>query len=134
MERLGPDIMAEPPDLDAMVARLRRADQGREVGDALLDQRLVAGIGNSWRAEALHLARVSPWRRLSELSDADLERLLGAASQAMHAGGRERFVYRRAGRACRRCGTPIASCRQGDHARTAYWCPVCQGGTEAPRA
>src|SRR5215208_5568385 len=51
--RLGPDVMQDPPDLDAMVARLRREDQAREVGDALLDQRLVAGIGNMWKAEGL---------------------------------------------------------------------------------
>jgi endonuclease-8 len=134
LERLGPDIMGDPPDLDAMVARLRRADQGREVGEALLDQRLAGGIGNMWRAEALFLAMVSPWRRLCELSDADLETILTAAAEAMRAGRRERFAYGRAGRPCRRCGTPITSRRQGDGARTAYWCPGCQGGTQAPSA
>ena len=59
---LGPDILASPPDFDAMLARLRAQPQSREVGDALLDQRLVAGIGNMWKAEALWEARVSPWR------------------------------------------------------------------------
>ena len=134
LERLGPDIMAERPDLAGMVQRLRRAHQGREVGEVLLDQRLVAGIGNMWRAEALFLAQVSPWRHLSDLSDADLYRIVGAAAAAMRAGRAERLVYGRPGRPCRRCGTPISSRRQGDWARTAYWCPSCQAGTRARSA
>jgi hypothetical protein len=77
--RLGPDILAVPPDLEAMVARLRAEDRGRAVGDALLDQRLVAGIGNVWKAEALWAARVSPWRPLREISDDELRAVLGAA-------------------------------------------------------
>ena len=130
VEHLGPDIMAEPPDLAAMVARLRRTGQEREVGEALLDQRLVAGIGNLWRAEALFLAELSPWDRLGALSDDALERLLAAAAELMHAPGRGGFVYRRAGLPCRRCGTPIRSRAQGPDARIAYWCPSCQAGTE----
>src|SRR5512135_1903313 len=66
--RLGPDILGEPPDFETMVARLRAVPQEREIGDALLDQRLVAGIGNLWRAEALWEARVSPWRPLDEIA------------------------------------------------------------------
>src|SRR5207244_2655320 len=61
---LGPDILATPPDLDRMLANLRRLDVAREVGEALLDQRLVAGIGNKWKAEALWQARLSPWLKL----------------------------------------------------------------------
>src|SRR5438105_4432085 len=61
LERLGPDILAEPPDYAAMLAALRREQPARAVGDALLDQRLVAGIGNLWKAEALWQARLSPW-------------------------------------------------------------------------
>jgi endonuclease-8 len=132
--RLGPDIMAEPPDLDAMVARLRGIDQGREVGEALLDQRLVAGIGNKWRSEALFLAGTSPWRRLDGLSDDELRRILEAASAAMREGGGERLVYRRSALPCRRCATPIASRPQGEAARTAYWCPACQAGTVPAKA
>ena len=134
VERLGPDIMAAAPDLDAMVARLRAADPEREVGDALLDQRLVAGIGNIWRAEGLFLGRVSPWRRLAELTDDDLRRVLAEASRAMKAVRGPRWVYGRAGLPCRRCGTTIRSRRQGDGARTAYWCPFCQAGTEGASA
>jgi endonuclease-8 len=129
IDRLGPDIMADPPDLDGMVARMRRADQGRELGDALLDQRLVAGIGNLWRAESLFAAGVSPWAALADVDDGALKAVLQAASHAMNAGRGRRMVYRRAGLPCRRCGTRIAARRQGDAARTAYWCPSCQAGT-----
>ena len=136
--RLGPDILGEPPDYGTMLARLRRGPQEREVGDALLDQRLVAGIGNVWRAEALWEMRVSPWRRLGELGDAELEAVLEAAHTLMRTavdGGRTpRHVYRRAGRACPRCGGGVRSAPQGEHARTAYWCPSCQPevGGDAP--
>ncbi|MGH3015922.1 MAG: DNA-formamidopyrimidine glycosylase family protein [Gaiellaceae bacterium] len=128
--RLGPDVMADPPDLDGMLARLRGGDQGREVGDALLDQRLVAGVGNMWKAEALFAAAISPWRRLSELSDEQLRDLLATAARLMQGPRGRHRVYRRAGRPCPRCGTLVRSYPQGDDARTAYWCPRCQAGTE----
>ena len=130
VRRLGPDILAEPPALDRMLANLRAEDGGRAVGDALLDQRLVAGIGNVWKAESLWRARVSPWRRLEDASDEELLRVLAEAARLMRASleaGRERLaLYRRAGRPCRRCGTAIRSRGQGDDNRTAYWCPLCQ--------
>lgn len=132
--RLGPDVMADPPDLDAMLARLRAGDQGREVGDALLDQRLVAGVGNMWKAEALFAAEVSPWRRLGELSDEELRGLLASAARLMQAPRNRHRVYRRAGRPCPRCGTLVRSHPQGDAARMAYWCPRCQAGTGPPGA
>jgi len=134
--RLGPDILAEPPDLDWMLERLRAEPQERELGDALLDQRLVAGIGNLWRAESLWDARVSPWRTLAGVSDDEVLAVLAAAHRLMRAaveGTRPlRHVYRRAGRACRRCGTPIRSHAQGENARIAYWCPGCQRGGREP--
>ena len=129
---LGPDILADPPDLDTMVANLRGADQRLAIGEALLDQRLVAGIGNMWRAEALWRAGLSPWRRLSELEDDDLRRVLGEAASLMRgsldSGLRSRSVYRQAGRPCPRCGASIASRGQGEANRIAYWCPECQEG------
>jgi endonuclease VIII len=129
VRRLGPDILARPPDLDRMVANLRRAG-GREVGDALLDQRLVAGIGNMWKAEALWRAGVSPWRPVGETSDAELRAVLeqaaGLMRRSVDTGRDEREIYRHAGRPCPRCRTPIASRGQGDANRTAYWCPACQ--------
>jgi endonuclease-8 len=130
--RVGPDILADPPDLAAMVDNLRGAGRGRALGEALLDQRLVAGVGNVWRAEALWQARVSPWRPLGDVSDEELERVLGEAARLMRSaldGGRpKRAVYRRAGRPCPCCGTPIRSRGQGDDNRSAYWCPECQTG------
>jgi endonuclease-8 len=135
--RLGPDILEEPPDYDEMLARLRAVPQDREVGDALLDQRLVAGIGNLWKAEALWEARVSPWRALADVKDEELRETLEAAHRLMPssvAGARPlRHVYRRPGRPCRRCGTVIRSYPQGDAARIAYWCPGCQRGGREPR-
>ncbi|MER3410240.1 MAG: hypothetical protein C4306_09100 [Thermoleophilia bacterium] len=124
--RIGPDIMADPPDIEAMVTRLRSTDQRRFLGEALLDQRLVAGIGNRWRAEALHSARLSPWLRLHDLLDEELTSLLASTSAAMRAGRERPAVYRRAGRPCRRCGTVVSSAPQGEAGRTVYWCPNCQ--------
>ena len=66
VRRLGPDILADPPELDAMVANLRAAPQELPLGEALQRQRLVAGIGNMWMTEALWEARLSPWRRLGD--------------------------------------------------------------------
>ncbi len=134
--RLGPDILAEPPDMDWMLERLRAEPPERELGDALLDQRLVAGIGNLWRAESLWDARVSPWRPLSDVSDDEVLAVLASAHRLMRTaveGTRPlRHVYRRAGRACHRCGTPIRSHAQGENARVAYWCPGCQRGGREP--
>ena len=130
VRRLGPDILARPPDFDRMVANLRRIDHRRELGDALLDQRLVAGIGNLWKAEALWRAAVSPWRQLGETSDEELRSVLAEAARLMRRsvdfGREERVIYRKAGRPCPRCRTAITARGQGDANRTAYWCPTCQ--------
>ena len=136
VRRLGPDILAEPPNLEMMLSNLR-SNRDREIGEALLDQRLVAGVGNLWKAESLWEARISPWRRVRELNDGELRSVLEAAHQLMSASAEtrseRRSVYKRAGRACRRCGTRIRSRGQGDANRTAYWCPRCQEG-EAGRS
>jgi endonuclease-8 len=128
--RVGPDILAEPPDFAAMVANLRGQHPGREVGDALLDQRLVAGIGNVWKAESLWRAELSPWLPLGETADDELERALREAARLMRASlegePEERAVYRKSGRPCPRCGERIRSRGQGDDNRAAYWCPACQ--------
>ena len=118
--RLGPDILTD----DLSGVRLTGP-----IGEALLDQRQVSGIGNLWRAEALWHARVSPW---ADAADVDIPAVLEHARRLMSAGRRERRVYRRAGRPCPRCGTPIRSRGQGDDNRTAYWCPGCQEGGAPP--
>jgi endonuclease-8 len=89
-----------------------------------------------WKAEALWAARISPWRRLADLSDEELRDVLEAAHEQMRTSlekvpGR-RHVYRRKGRPCPRCGTPIQSWPQLEGARMAYWCPSCQKG-EGPK-
>jgi len=137
VRRLGPDILADPPDFDAMVAKLRGVDSDPAIGEALLDQRLVSGIGNLWRAEALWRAEISPWRPLSDLSEDELRAVLGEAAQLMRrsldSGLKVRAVYHKAGRPCPRCGTAIRSHGQGEQNRIAYWCPECQEG-EKPGA
>jgi endonuclease-8 len=138
LARLGPDILEEPPRFDVMLARMRRADQTRFLGETLLDQSLVAGIGNMWLAESLWAAALSPWRRLRGVSEPDRRRALEAAAHLMRAsvdGGRSggHQVYRRVGRPCPRCGTRVRSWGQGDDNRMAYWCPGCQAGDDPPR-
>ena len=133
--RLGPDILARPPRIDEMLARLRRADQTRWLGESLLDQSLVAGIGNMWLAESLWAAELSPWRRLRDVSTGERRRVLELAAAMMRAsvdgarrGGHQ--VYRRAGRPCPRCAARIRSWGQGDDNRMTYWCPGCQRGDD----
>jgi endonuclease-8 len=130
LRRLGPDLLADETRIDDLVRRVRGGDPARLVGEALLDQRVVAGIGNMWLAEALWHARLSPWRRVCDASDGELAAALVFARERMRAavGGERtaRDVYRRAGRGCPRCGTPICSRGLGDSNRTAYWCPACQ--------
>jgi endonuclease VIII len=132
--RLGPDLLADDTEVGAVVARLRLADPSLLVGEALVDQRLVAGIGNMWLAEALWNARVSPWRRLEDVSDEELAETLTWTREHMQAAVRgsrsPRSVYRRAGRPCPRCGTPVSSRGLGDMNRTAYWCDACQPSAE----
>ena len=127
---LGPDLLATGTTVAEVATRLRRADPERLLGEALVDQRLVAGIGNMWLAEALWHARVSPWLRLGNATPAELSAALTFAQEAMRASVRgargERSVYRRAGRPCPRCSEPIRSRGLGDVNRTAYWCPRCQ--------
>ena len=135
--RLGPDILAEPPDYDTMVERLRR-DLTRQIGAALLDQQLVSGIGNIWKVESLWTERVSPWRLVAEVTDKELRAVLATAHRVM----RDRVegfpykprIYRRKGHMCPRCGTPVKAWPQGDDARMTYWCPACQKGEDPPAA
>ena len=146
---LGPDLLSQTFSTEEAVRRLRsRPDL--EIADALLDQALVAGIGNVYKSEVLFVGRVNPFTRVGELRTEDIERLVGIAVTLMRAnvadgasggiatyGGLRRttgrsdpaarlWVYGRAGKPCRRCGTPISRRKQGPHARSTYWCERCQ--------
>jgi endonuclease-8 len=139
---LGPDVLDRPIDLGEIRRRARLRPPSTALGELLLDQRVLAGIGNIWRCEALFLERRSPWTPVSTLSDDELDALVSTAGRIMGEGlglggplvGETRpftgrpttWVYRRAGRPCRRCATAIRSRGQGEQSRTAYWCPTCQ--------
>ena len=137
---LGPDLLG--PDWDPAEAERRlRTDPARPVGEALLDQRNLAGIGNIYKAETLFLrgrrtrgarsARSPTSPRSSGLAqrllDANKERF-GMVTTGSQRRGEETWVYGRAGQPCRRCGTPVRSADQGrdPEGRVTYWCPSCQ--------
>ena len=136
MLRLGPDLLAETTSPTELVRRLRRGAPDRSLGEALQDQRLVAGIGNMWMAEALWEAGLSAWLPLVSADDAELLAALIWARDTMRSAvvdaRPQRSVYRRARRPCRRCGEIIRARGQGDENRTAYWCPGCQRGPSPP--
>jgi endonuclease-8 len=142
LSRLGPDVTAPAPDVSAAAARLRSLGE-REIGVALLDQRVAAGIGNVYKSETLFACRVDPFAPVASLDQRTLIELVSTAAQLLRAnveraGPRSTTragrlaVYGRAGLGCPRCGTRIASTRQGDHARVTYWCPTCQPATRTP--
>jgi endonuclease VIII len=129
---LGPDVLAANFDGPEFIRRLRADDPARALGDALLDQTIVAGIGNIWKAEGCWGAAVSPWRPLRIVSNSEALAVIGAMRPRMQRSAREGprsispRVYRRAGRPCPRCGARISSGGQGDANRTTYWCSTCQ--------
>jgi endonuclease-8 len=132
LRALGPDIIKPDFDEQAYLRRLREDDPTRGIGDALLDQRTLAGIGNLWKAEACWHAEIDPWRPVGGISDADALRLVHGVRPAMQQSARDgnqarrKEVYGRDGRRCRRCGGRIQARGQGDDNRTTYWCPGCQ--------
>jgi endonuclease VIII len=129
---LGPDILAPELDEPAILRRLREDDPTRPIGDALIDQRVVAGIGNMWKAEGCFDAGVDPFRRTADVTDDEVLAILRALrpkmQQAAGDGLQDRFKrgHAHAGRPCPRCGGPIASSGQWEDNRTTYWCPRCQ--------
>lgn len=129
---LGPDILAEEFEPDRFLARLRADDHTRGVGDALLDQRNVAGIGNLWKSEGCWDAAIDPWRPLSQLTDAEALSIIEVLRPRMFESARTgvqdagRRVFRRHGEACSRCGGKILARGQGENNRTTFWCPGCQ--------
>lgn len=137
---LGPDLCEGAPDLDLAVARMAHHPDGSlTVAEVLLDQRVAAGIGNVFKSEVLFACGVDPFTPLAEVDGPTRRRLLEAAHRQLRANlGRARrttvagglAVYGRAGRPCRRCGTPVEVRRHGEAARATYWCPRCQARAE----
>jgi endonuclease-8 len=129
---LGPDVLAPELDHARFLARLREDDPTRAIGDALLDQRNVAGIGNVWKSEGCFEAAIDPWRKLGDVPDDEaldvVRRIRTRMQESVSRGGHMRGlrVYDRAGRPCPRCGAPIRARGQGDDNRTTYWCRACQ--------
>jgi endonuclease-8 len=138
---LGPDPLS--PDFDASeAARRLRAHPERGIAEALLDQRSIAGIGNVIKSEVLFVCRVNPFVPTGTLNEATIEKLIDQSRRLMRISvaeggvgrrttgriqpGARLWVYARAGRPCRVCGTPVRYSKQGTDMRSTYWCPSCQ--------
>ena len=146
---LGPDLLDDNFDIDEALLRLRHPTREMlTIGDAIMDQRAVAGVGNIWKNESLFHARMNPWRRVSELSDDELLHLMGKAQALLRASvGKENalelkrrptmYVYMRGGQPCRRCYSRLRTAPQGVDMRHTAWCPKCQpvveGQLEPPK-
>ena len=141
---LGPDLLSRSFDADEALRCLRERPR-EELGNALLAQRAIAGIGNVYKSEVAFIEALDPWAQLGSFDDAELLGALRTARRLLRANtrggsrtttgspgrGHALWVYGRAGRPCRRCGTPVLVRRQGELARLTYWCPRCQS---SPRA
>ena len=148
LNRLGPDLLAEPFDVGEAVARLKERPE-TPVGDALLDQKAMAGIGNVFKSETLFVCRINPLVPIATLRDEQLQSLVRTAREPLarnarpgrHAGSARSWfrqttrsldpsarlwVYGRTGKPCRRCGAAIVSRLHGPGTRRSYWCPRCQ--------
>jgi endonuclease-8 len=129
---LGPDIIKPDFDEEAFLRRLRRDDPTRTIGDAILDQKTIAGIGNLWKIEGCWLAGIDPWRPTGEVTDEEALRIVRGIRPLMQESAGHgmqdayRTIYNRAGRPCPRCGGIIRSRGQGEDNRITYWCPGCQ--------
>ncbi|MCW2541765.1 MAG: nei [Frankiales bacterium] len=144
---LGPDLLSPEFDLDEGLRRFAERP-ARPIGEALLDQRLVAGIGNVYKSELLFLHRLDPWQPTDTVAElpallTDAVRLLAANCRRFNRSttgwtqpGQQYFVYGRAGRSCRRCGTAIGKAEQGPPGteRVLYVCPSCQNVSETQLA
>jgi endonuclease-8 len=129
---LGPDLLAADFEEASATAGLRQRPD-MEIGEALLDQTALAGIGNIWKSETLFRARVNPFTRVRDIPDGTLSTMVATAARLLRVsatGGtdprRRPAVYMRGGQPCRRCGTPIMRAVQGERRRSTYWCPACQ--------
>ena len=148
LSRLGPDVLGAEFDRHEGVRRLRDRREA-EIADALLDQRVMAGLGNVYKSEVLFLCGVNPFARVDALTDEQIGGLVDTARRLLVANvsgavapmttyaslrqttgrsdpGARLWVYGRARLPCRRCGTAIQVQKQGEGARLTYWCPTCQ--------
>ncbi len=140
LARLGPDVLAEGFDIDEVVRRAATRPPSSAVGELLLDQAVLAGLGNVYRCEALFLQGLDPWTSLADIDEGQLRQLVGVGRDLIRAnasagasfdrdvglGPARLFVYGRGGRPCRRGAATIRSARLGAQARTVFWCPSCQ--------
>lgn len=132
LDSLGPDVMSAKCTDEAIADALSRHEQ--PLGELLLDQSVLSGIGNVAKSESLHMAGIHPEAKAGELRQDTLAKLAGSIRQVMwdsyHSGGRwTHRVYRRAKDRCFECGTRIAFIRQGRQKRATYFCPKCQPRT-----
>lgn len=132
---LGPDLCSADTDVDDVLRRMEAIDPATPVGVALLDQTVAAGIGNVYRSEVAWACRVDPFRSVGDVAVGTRRELYDTARRLLRAnldtqrratvpGGLA--VYARAGRPCRRCAVTILTRRQGEQARSVWWCPGCQ--------
>ena len=130
LARLGPDLLDPAFDPADGALRLQSMAADRAIGDALLDQSILAGIGNVLKSEALWIAGLDPFAPVSAFGAAELTDLLqievGLMRESVSSDRRPQRIYRTHGRPCPRCGTVIRARGQGDANRTTYWCPACQ--------
>ncbi|MFK8024440.1 MAG: hypothetical protein AB8G26_10815 [Ilumatobacter sp.] len=145
MGRLGPDLADGDADLGRVVnLLLSYADAESRIGDALLDQRVMCGLGNVYRCEVLWATGISPFGRVGDLTEAEAIRLVNCAASQVRAdlGGRRPStmpgrgglaVYARNGQDCHHCPGTIEMTRMGLHERLVYWCPDCQTTFAPPR-
>ena len=139
---LGPDLCDPEPDLGEALRRMAGLLPGTPVGEALLDQRVAAGIGNVYRSEVLWLCEVDPFAPLEDITDATRRTLLDTAHRQLRRNlgpGPRRTVphglavYDRGGGRCLRCGARIQVRRSGEQARATWWCPACQTPRALPK-
>jgi len=125
---VGPDLLGETLDLDEAVQRIRERP-AEEIGNVLLNQQVVAGIGNIYKSEVLYACGINPFTRVEALDDAALQRIVKKGRAILQRSTRERprfQVCERRGQPCRKCGTRIEYRKQGPDIRGTYWCPKCQ--------
>lgn len=151
VSKLGPDLLSPSFDAEQAIANIRaQAHASEPINEVLLNQRVMAGVGNVFKSEVLFVTRVDPFAPVSALSDDTVKEIVETARTLLRANVAEMspnaivtyhgfrsttgrrdptarlWVYGRARQPCRRCGTPIAISKEGDDARLTYWCPICQ--------